>query len=92
MRISKFGNQELACAVLGLDYFTLCVEGRENEIGEKIRDRFEIDFEQFVDVVRALLPFTPFVWSWLSGVKYHAFVNYDKGLIFLEQKVEGDDE
>ena len=80
--------QELACAILGLNCDDLVDEGRENEIEEALYEKFEIDMEQFVKIVEALLPFTPVVQAGLTGNKYHAFVNEKESLMIVKQKVE----
>lgn len=79
--------QELACAILGLNYDDLVDEGRENEIDEALYVKFGIDMDQFVNIVEALLPFTPIVQAGLTGNKYHAFVNEKEGLMIVKQKV-----
>lgn len=80
--------QELACAILGLNYDDLVDEGRENEIDEALYEKFEIDMDQFVNIVEALLPFTPVVQAGLTGNKYHAFVKEKEGLMIVKQLVE----
>lgn len=80
--------QELACAVLGISYDDLVNEGRENEIDEKLYEKFEISMEQFFVIVEALLPYTPIVKAAISGCKYHAFVNDKECLMYVKQKVE----
>lgn len=79
--------QELACAILGLNCDDLVDEGRENEIDEALYDKFEIDMEQFTNIVEALLPFTPIVKAGLTGNLYHAFVNEKESLMIVKQKV-----
>lgn len=80
--------QELACAILGISYDDLVDEGREGEIEEKFYERFEINMEQFFNIVEALLPFTPIVQAGLTGNKYHAFVNEKESLMIVKQKVD----
>ena len=83
--------QELACAILGLNFDDLVDEGRENEIDEALYDKFEIDMEKFTNIVEALLPFTPIVRSGLTGNLYHAFVNEKESLMIVKQKVGEED-
>lgn len=80
--------QELACAVLGLNYDDLVNEGREDEIDNALYEKFEIGMEQFCDIVKALLPFTPCVKAGLSGTIYHAFVNEKEGIMIIKQPVK----
>lgn len=80
--------QELACAILNLNYDDLVDEGRENEIENALYEKFEISMEQFFNIVEALLPFTPIVQAAISGNKYHAFVNDKECLMYVKQKVE----
>ncbi len=84
--------QELACAILGLNCNDLVDEGRENEIDEALYVKFGIDMDQFVNIVEALLPFTPIVQAGLTGNKYHAFVNEKESLMIVKQKVEEEGE
>lgn len=60
-------------------------EGRDDEIEDALYEKFEIGMEQFCDIVRALLPFTPTVKAGISGNIYHAFVNED-GLMIAKQE------
>lgn len=80
--------QELACAILGINYDDLVNEGRESEIEEKLYEKFEISMEQFFNIVEALLPFTPIVQAALTGNMYHAFTNNKECLMIVKQKVE----
>lgn len=80
--------QELACAILSISYDDLANEGRENEIEEKLYEKFEISMEQFFNIVEALLPYTPIVEAAISGCQYHAFVNDKECLMYVKQKVE----
>lgn len=82
-----YDAQELACAILGMDYDELVDEGRDSEIEDALYEKFEIDMEQFCDIVKALLPFTPKVKAGLSGDVYHAFVNEKEGVMIVKQKV-----
>ena len=80
-----FEAQELACAILGLDYDTYVNEDRESEIDDALYEKFNVDMDQFIDIVRALLPFTPVVKAGLSGTMYHAFVNEKEGIMIVKQ-------
>lgn len=65
--------QELACKMLNLDYDTLVNEGREDEIDNAIYEKFEIGMEQFYNIVKGLIRFTPVLSSGLTDTKFHAF-------------------
>lgn len=80
--------QELACAILGLNYDELVDEGRESEIEETLWAKFNIDIDNFVNLLKALLPFTPVVKAELSGSLYHAFVNEKEGIMIVKQAVK----
>lgn len=80
--------QELACAILGLNYDELVDEGRESEIEETLWAKFNIDIDNFVNLLKALLPFTPVVKAGLSGNLYHAFVNEKEGIMIVKQAVK----
>lgn len=84
--------QELACAILNLNYDDLVNEGRENEIEKALYEKYEIDMEQFYKIVGALLPFTPIVQAGLSGKKYHAFVNEKESLMIVKLEHKEEDE
>ena len=86
--MSYYEIQELACAVCGLDYDTLVDEGREDEIENTLYEKLNVDIEQFGDVVKALLPFTPCVKAGLSGTIYHAFVNEKEGIMIIKQEAK----
>ena len=86
-----YDAQKLACAILGVNYDDLVDEGRENEIEEALYEKFEIDMENFIKIVEALLPFTPVVQAGLTGNKYHAFVNEKESLMIVKQKVGEED-
>lgn len=67
--MSYYDLQELACVVLGLDYDRLVDNGEEDEIENALYGKFEINMEQFGDLVKALLPLTiplqsPFTKEW----------------------------
>lgn len=83
--------QELACAILGVNYYVIVYEGREDEIEEAIYVKFGIDMEQFTNIVEALLPFTPVVQAIFTGIKYHAFIDEKEGLMIVKQNVEEED-
>jgi len=80
--------QELACAILCLNYDELVDEGRESEIEETLWAKFNIDIDNFVNLLKALLPFTPVVKAGLSGSLYHAFVNEKEGIMIVKQAVK----
>ena len=83
--------QELACAVLGLNYDELVDDGKEDVIDNAIYEKFDISMDQFYDIVKALLPFTPSVKAGLSGEWYHAFVNEKEGLMLVKELVKKED-
>lgn len=82
-----YDAQELACAILGVNYYELVCEGREDEIEEAIYVKFGIDLEQFTNIVEALLPFTPIVQAKFTGIKYHAFIDEEEDLMIVRQMV-----
>lgn len=83
-------SKKLACAVLELAYDKFCNDSiRTDIINDELYNRFGIGFEQFHELVEALLPFTPVVAS-LPGGKYHAFVVEEGGVctILVKHKEE----
>lgn len=70
--------QELACAILDLNYDDLVDNGKENEIEEKLYEELGIDMEQFMNVASKLLLLTYPIKSDLTGTCYHAFGIEDK--------------
>ena len=71
---------DLALAVLGLD------DDASFEVVEQaLADKFEISFENFEAIVKALIPFTIPARAALSGDLYHGFVR-DGWFILKESK------
>ncbi|HBU9965156.1 MULTISPECIES: hypothetical protein [Citrobacter] len=52
------------------------------DFDELAMEHFEVSFEQFANIVDALLPFTALVRSPLSGKNYHAFLK--DGIAFIK--------
>ena len=75
--ISYDEAQELACAVLGLDYDTFVNENREDEIDDALYEKLEVTMEQFQSVASALLSLTPPIGSELTNTIYNAFGKED---------------
>ena len=84
-----YENQELACAVLGLDYNKIIDEGRDEEIDYKMAEVYEIDMSTFHSIAEALLRLTFPVKSELTGECYHAFGKMDGNLFtaIVKEKV-----
>lgn len=71
--------QELACAILGLDYDKLVDNGEEDEIDKSLYNKFGIDIDQFGDLVKALLPLTMPLKSSLTNEWHYCFGKVDHG-------------
>lgn len=78
--------EEMACLVCGRDYHTLLEEDRTEEIEGFLYDKLNVDIEQFGDMLRALLPFTPVMKGGLSDISYHAFINEKTGAMIVKQE------
>lgn len=76
--MTYYEGEELACTVLGADYDAIVNADAEDEIEEKLMEKFGIDLGQFMEIAGALLKLTPKVSSPLTGKAYHAFVR-DEG-------------
>ncbi|MFP8968550.1 hypothetical protein ACKC9G_18355 [Pokkaliibacter sp. CJK22405] len=67
--------QELAGAALGLtEEQTDAIFEDDEDFDSPLIEKFGIDFDQFCNVVEALLPLTPTLQSPLTDAVYHAFV------------------
>lgn len=84
--------EELACELLNWDY-----ENYENgliiyDLGEEFYNKFNIDLEDFSNLVKALIKFTPTWKSDLTGTLYQGFVvkENDEGLMrsIIKQEVK----
>lgn len=71
--MNYYDAEELACAILDLNYDELVNECRENEIEDALYEKYEIGMEQFVQVARDLLRCTYPIKSNLTDTFYHAF-------------------
>jgi hypothetical protein len=93
--MSYYDLQELACAILGLDYDKLVDNGEEDEIDNALYDKFEISMEQFCDLVKALLPLTMPLQSPLTKEWHYCFGKEEDGLwraiIKMKATVKTDD-
>lgn len=78
-----FDIEELLSAMYGI------TEDQRNDgfdFDDLLYEKFEIGFEEFSKVIKALLPLTPIVESALTGKKYHAFMK--EGLALVKQEVK----
>ena len=78
--MNYYDLQELACAILGLDYDKLVDNGEEDEIDNALYDKFEISIEQLGDLVKALLPLTMPLQSPLTKDWHYCFGKEEDGL------------
>lgn len=78
-----FDIEELLSAMYGI------TDDQRNDgfdFDDLLYEKFEIGFEEFSKVIKALLPLTPIVESALTGKKYHAFMK--EGLALVKQEVK----
>lgn len=78
-----FDIEELLSAMYGI------TDDQRNDgfdFDDLLYEKFEIGFEEFSKVIKALLPLTPIVESALTGNKYHAFMK--EGLALVKQEVK----
>ena len=54
------------------------------DFDELLYEEFEIGFEEFSKIIKALLPLTPMVESAITGKKYHAFIKDGRTLVKQE--------
>ena len=87
--------QELALAALGYTEEAseriMNSENTDEVIDDQLCDKFNLDYDSFVDLVAVLLKFTPVLQSPISKEVYHAFGrlhNNGTFIAILKQKVE----
>jgi len=73
--------EELARILLGSDE-----NADADEIEQELYDEYEISFEQFVKLIRALVKFTPVVETAILRTKAQGFVH--EGALIVKQDVE----
>ena len=69
--------QELALYAMGKTEEEVDSILNDGDPEDCIYDHFDVDYEQFAKIVRALLPFTPVVESAVTKEHYHAFMRKD---------------
>ncbi|GAA4649680.1 hypothetical protein GCM10023116_19590 [Kistimonas scapharcae] len=68
--------EELACRVCGLDANeTDRFLNDHASVDELLDDKLDIPFAIFLDIAKALLPFTPLVRTAVSDELFHAFID-----------------
>lgn len=72
VRLDWMGIQELACAMLGIDYDDAINEG-EIDIDGKFYDEFEVDIDQFQKIVEHLITIADCGRSPLTETLYQGF-------------------
>lgn len=70
--------EELAYRAMGKTNEQAEAAINDGDIDQAIFDKYEISFEQYCEVVKDLLPFTPAVKAGLSGKAFHAFVDAER--------------
>ena len=66
--------EELACKVLGKNEKEMDLIINEGTIDDYLFEQYGVDFEQYCEIVKGLLPFTQKIKAAISGDDYHAFV------------------
>lgn len=83
--------EELACRAMGMSQEQAGEAINSGDIDQALYDKYGMNFEQYVNVVKDLLPFTPQVRSALSGNAFHAFVDTEKGAAIVKIDVKKKD-
>ena len=62
----------------------------DGDIDEALYEKYEISFEQYRDIVKDLLPFTPQIKAAISGTLFHAFVDVkqSRAIVKIDAEVE----
>jgi len=60
------------------------------DIDDAIFEKYNISFEQYCDIIKDIMPFTPKVQAGISGKLFHAFVveNNGAGRAIVKQEVK----
>ncbi|EMK6918790.1 hypothetical protein V9J55_002043 [Vibrio cholerae] len=70
-----FDIQQLAGAALGLsEEQTDEIINDDEDFDSPLLEKFGVDLDQFGNIAKALLPFTPTLGAGFTGTIYHAFV------------------
>ena len=64
----------------------------EGDIDEALYEKYEIRFDQYSQIVKDLLPFTPQIKAAISGTLFHAFVDVkqQRAIVKVDAEVEQD--
>lgn len=58
------------------------------DIDEALYDKYEISFDNYIRIVKDLLPFTPVNVSAITNKRFHAFVDNEKSMAIVKLDVE----
>ncbi len=83
MTLDYWDVEELAATILGLDEAT----ADSNAIEQALADRYEISFENFQEIVEALMPLTLPAKAAISGEWFQGFVK--DGVFIIKQPIVG---
>ena len=67
--------EELAYRAMGKTDDEASEEINDGDIDNALYERYEVSFEQYSDIVKDLLPFTPQIQGGITGELFHAFVD-----------------
>ena len=78
--------EELACYACGLNEAQTEDAVNNYKVDEIVYEKFGVDQEQFTEIIKALLEYTPIVESAFGRKKYHAFCKGSAMIVRREVK------
>lgn len=84
--------EELICAMCGLTEDETEEAINENKVVDILYENFNVDIEDFENIVNRLIDFTPIVTSSLGGRTFKAFVTEDDRRMIMRKEIKLDSE
>lgn len=82
----EWGIEELAGLAMGKTEDETEQMINDSTVDDELYERYEIDFETYVAIVKDLLPHTPVVEAALSGTKFNAFVTKENNRMIVRKE------
>ena len=79
---------ELACKVCGKTEDEAEQIINDAEVDNMLYEKYEISAEQYYEIVKDLLPYTPIVQTALTSAKYHAFIDEKESRMLARLEVK----